>query len=276
MPTIFAKLSSGTTQSIEIDSLQIDVAALKEVLAEKVSIEVGFQRVVFRGKVLKDTDKLSSVGVDEGSTLHVVKSQTKAAESAPAQAVSTEPVVPVVPTAEVNPAANPYAALFGTGAGTGSPTQNWGATGFGSGWTPSPNDAMGMMQNPMVMQMVQMMMQDPQMLQTVMASNPMLRNMPPEVVQQSLQMMNNPAMMQQMMQMMNNTGSNLGGRPPPQQQQGPSPFFVPPPPGNPREIYASQLEQLRAMGFPNEQANIAALQQSQGNIEFAIERLLNA
>lgn len=89
--------------------------------------------------------------------------------------------------------------------------------------------------------------------------------------------MNNPAMMQQMQQMMQTM--NRGGFPAgnqPVQQTGPSPFFVAPPAGNPREVYASQLEQLRAMGFPNEQANIAALQQSQGNIEFAIERLLNA
>jgi ubiquilin len=53
-------------------------------------------------------------------------------------------------------------------------------------------------------------------------------------------------------------------------------FFGAPPVGNPREVYAAQLQQLKDMGFPNESANLAALQQSQGNIDFAIERLLGA
>jgi ubiquilin len=53
-------------------------------------------------------------------------------------------------------------------------------------------------------------------------------------------------------------------------------FFGAPPVANPREAYAAQLLQLKDMGFPNESANLAALQQSQGNIDFAIERLLGA
>lgn len=274
MPHLLVKLSNGTSQRVEVTSLDIDVQSLKSVLADVVNIDASFQRVVFRGKVLKDNEKLSGVGVEEGSALHVVKSQTKT-EAAPVVAPAVN--APAVDqTANETPATqNPYAALFGAAAP--QPTHNWGATGFGSGWTPSPNDAMAMMQNPMVMEMVQAMMRDPQMMQAMIGSNPMLRNMPPEAIQQSLQLMNNPAMMQQMQQMMQTM--NRGGFPPgnqPAQQTGPSPFFVAPPAGNPREVYASQLEQLRAMGFPNEQANIAALQQSQGNIEFAIERLLNA
>jgi ubiquilin len=42
----------------------------------------------------------------------------------------------------------------------------------------------------------------------------------------------------------------------------------------PRERFAAQLQQLQAMGFPNESANLAALQMAGGNVEFAIARLL--
>lgn len=46
--------------------------------------------------------------------------------------------------------------------------------------------------------------------------------------------------------------------------------LAPQPQGDPHVIYSEQLNQLREMGFPNEEANIAALQQANGNIHFAI------
>jgi len=277
MPQLSVKLSNGSTHTVTVDSLDVLVTQLKGILSPIISIEAEFQRVVFKGKVLNDNDKLSAVGIEDGSCVHVVKSQAKSSVAPVAPQVAPTQTQ-VVNTSEnvaqpTQHQQNPYAALFGAPPpGSAPPMQNWGASGFGGSWAPDPAQAMEMMQNPQIMQMVQMMMQNPQMMQAMMASNPMLQNMPPEVLQQSLQVMNNPAMMQQMAQMMR--GQQQGGGH--QQQNQQSPFFIPPPAGNPREIYASQLEQLRTMGFPNEQANIAALQQSQGNIEFAIERLLNA
>lgn len=97
--------------------------------------------------------------------------------------------------------------------------------------------------------------------------------------------------MQQMMDIVRGSsasgGLNQFGAPANQQNQSIVPptggfnpaWFAPPPPppqGNPREIYREQLQQLREMGFPNEDANIAALQQAQGNVQFALERLLGA
>jgi ubiquilin len=49
----------------------------------------------------------------------------------------------------------------------------------------------------------------------------------------------------------------------------------PQPTGDPKEIYKSQLEQLAAMGFPNESVNIDILKQTGGNVEAAVERLLS-
>jgi ubiquilin len=43
----------------------------------------------------------------------------------------------------------------------------------------------------------------------------------------------------------------------------------------PEVRFAVQLQQLQDMGFPNQQANIAALQATNGNVEAAIERLLS-
>ena len=50
--------------------------------------------------------------------------------------------------------------------------------------------------------------------------------------------------------------------------------MMPPPPANPREAYASQLEQMKGMGFYDEAANLQALTATQGNVSAAVERLL--
>lgn len=287
---ITVKLSNGTTKDVELDSLEISLDDLKGKLAELVGIPAENQRIVFRGRVLKPTDTLRSAGVEDGHAVHVVRSQST---PAPVQPVPSTPTPAPAPAPSQVPvtsqpdsstlAVNPYAALF-SGAATSQPTpasadNTWAASGFGAGWTPSVQEAQQMMQNPMVMQMVQQMMQNPQFVQQVTASNPLLQSLPPEVVRQSISMMNNPQMMQQMSQMMGG-GMGMGGMAPrsgdlPSGNQS-HPMFSPPPVQNPREAFATQLEQLRSMGFPNEQANIAALQQSQGNIEFAIERLLGS
>lgn len=47
------------------------------------------------------------------------------------------------------------------------------------------------------------------------------------------------------------------------------------PVGDPLEVYREQLQQLRDMGFINTEANLAALQATGGNVNAAVERLLN-
>lgn len=43
---------------------------------------------------------------------------------------------------------------------------------------------------------------------------------------------------------------------------------------NPEQLYASQLDQLAAMGFINREANIQALIATFGDVNAAVERLL--
>ena len=44
---------------------------------------------------------------------------------------------------------------------------------------------------------------------------------------------------------------------------------------NYKELYKNQLVQLKDMGFINEEANIDALKKCDGNVQFAIERLIS-
>lgn len=43
----------------------------------------------------------------------------------------------------------------------------------------------------------------------------------------------------------------------------------------PEERFKSQLEQLQAMGFVNKEVNLKILQETGGNVEIAVERLLS-
>lgn len=318
--SVTVKLVNGTQKTVEVPDLGITVSEFTKLTAPVVDIPADEQRVVLRGRVLKENDILSAVGMEHGNAVHIVRSKKKEAAAAPAKpaaettsapSATTAPPAPSTQPAVSQPAStsvNPYAALAGGAFGAAPPTAgsgsaamdnaNWASAGFGAGWTPSPDQALQMMQNPMMMQLMQNAMRDPQFVQQMMQSNPYLANMPPEVIQQTMQMMNNPEMMRSMMSMMSGMSGAQGGGAAPtagaslQQQQlagsaappsgfggagfNPALFAPPPPQGDPREIYRDQLQQLREMGFPNEDANIAALQQSQGNISFAIERLFNA
>ncbi len=44
---------------------------------------------------------------------------------------------------------------------------------------------------------------------------------------------------------------------------------------NLKELYKAQLEQLQNMGFTNENSNLNALKATGGDVEAAVERLLN-
>lgn len=73
----------------------------------------------------------------------------------------------------------------------------------------------------------------------------------------SQQQMNN--FMTQMFQLMGGAGAGAGGAPPV---------------GQPEQTYAAQLDQLASMGFVDRQANLQALVQTFGDVNAAIDRLL--
>lgn len=320
---ITVKLANGTQHTVDVSDFGVTVTELKKQLEGALSIPADEQRVILRGKVLKDDCVLSAVGMEEGSVIHVVRSKKAAAPAAGPASASTQaspstgtpastPSAPAPSTAQSHSSqaeapANPYAALmsnFGAaqpqqpagGANAffagGNPYANFGmGTGMGGAEQPLPPHIVELMQTPVMQQMMQQALSDPQFTQHIIQSSPLLSNLPPAQQQAFIQMMRNPQVMQQMMDIVRGSsasgGLNQFGAPANQQNQSIVPptggfnpaWFAPPPPppqGNPREIYREQLQQLREMGFPNEDANIAALQQAQGNVQFALERLLGA
>ena len=156
-----------------------------------------------------------------------------------------------------------------------------------AGMMNNPQMMMRMMQDPGVQAMMRSMLSNPQVMQGLM-NHPMFQQMAganPEV----REAMADPARLQEAM----NEAFGMGG---PFGQQGgaalpgampgmfpfpgalnPSPAANPAqqaPAADPRVTYASQLQQLKDMGFGNEEACLTALQATGGNVEAAVERLL--
>ncbi|KAL7244706.1 hypothetical protein ACSBR2_000139 [Camellia fascicularis] len=72
------------TLDSQIYSFQVDknmpVSQFKEKIASEIGLPVGQQRLIFRGKVLKDDHQLSEYHVDNGHTLHLVARQPSEAQ----------------------------------------------------------------------------------------------------------------------------------------------------------------------------------------------------
>ena len=87
MPSITIKLSNGTTQSVSVADLAVSVAEIKAAAADDIGIPANEQRLVFKGKILKDDQVASAAGLCDGCAVHVVRSAKPAAQSV-AQALS--------------------------------------------------------------------------------------------------------------------------------------------------------------------------------------------
>lgn len=275
-----------TKFSIETDSSETILSIKQKISnhekeAKGLDLEVTSIRLIFSGKILKDTETIEQCKIHEGNTIHMVKTQKKAT---PAPAPVETPAAPsAATTTPAQPPANMTSLLQNLGAGGAAPSE--------MPPMPSLQDTMGMQQmfaeNPEMMdQVFDMISANPELLRSMMAMNPQFQSMPPEVQNLMLQ----PAMLRMIFQTMGN----------PRNQPAPSPettTAVPPfqnllsalqaggfgaphvpqePVSNdpPNVRFASQLAQLREMGFYDEAENIQALLATGGNVNAAIERLL--
>lgn len=150
----------------------------------------------------------------------------------------------------------------------------------GQGMNVSPEMLTQMLNNPLMQQQMQMLSQNPEMLRSMMSS-PLFDNVPGVEMMRS-----NPEMFARMMQPENIRAAlqlqqAFGGMAPPPASAvpPPAPFTFPAAAPQPsmQELetrYAAQLAQLEDMGFTDRARNLRALSQTQGNVQFAVERLL--
>ncbi|KAF1334415.1 Ubiquitin family protein, partial [Globisporangium splendens] len=246
MVTLHVKTTAGKKFSVDIE-LESTVAQCKQALVEPTEVPEAQQRLIYKGKVLKDDQTLASYGIEADHTIFFVRgsaprparpaptTEASTASETPAPAASATPAAAPTPAAAANPfgfplfppmggaaagasngaAANPFGGLFGAGAGM-------------------PNMAamqQQLMQNPDMMRqmmespMMQGILNNPEIMRTMMQSNPQIQQLmeqnpqlshvlnDPELLRQSMEAMRNPAAMREMMRSQDTAMRNIESHP---------------------------------------------------------------
>jgi ubiquilin len=162
--TITIKCSNASSSTVLIEHTAT-VADLKEKISQELSVAASLQRLIFRGRVLKDENTLDFYQISDGQTVHLVKSNPNVNNNATAASAAT--TATTTPLTQANN--NPYAA--------GANANPF----MGLGGFPGLGGA------PDMARMQEQLMRNPEMMQQIMNS-PMMENM-----------MNNPEMMRNMM-----------------------------------------------------------------------------
>ena len=174
--------------------------------------------------VLKDDDLIETYKIKEGHTVHLVKgtvstSSTSASSATPANPNSTTSSSQIPSNIQSGAGAfNPLSGLTGARYAGQVPLPSaslFGPDGGQSSFPPGPEEMAQMMQQPQFQQAMQSMLQNPQVLDYVIQSQPALRNMGPQVRQmmqseEFRRALSDPNMMQQMAQMQRMVGGAGG------------------------------------------------------------------
>ncbi|KAG6007317.1 hypothetical protein E4U21_006128 [Claviceps maximensis] len=209
--TFKVKTSSDRNHTITMAE-SATILELKTTLAgdDFENIPIERQRLIYSGRVMKNDDTIGSYKVKHNNTIHMVKS----AASNPTQHTSTSGPTPRAVPENISAGTNPNDPLAGlTGARYAGHQINLpGMDMFG------PDGGMGppmdeeriqrMMSDPNVQQSMNEALGNPDFVNMLIESNPMLRNMPNarEIITSPFmrQMMTNPQMMSQAMRMQRN------------------------------------------------------------------------
>eukprot|EP00828_Plagiopyla_frontata_P009508 TRINITY_DN1490_c0_g1_i1.p1 TRINITY_DN1490_c0_g1~~TRINITY_DN1490_c0_g1_i1.p1 ORF type:complete len:434 (-),score=66.26 TRINITY_DN1490_c0_g1_i1:87-1388(-) len=281
--TITINLKQGSEKTFQVTiSTSSTVLQLKEKCESITNVAPSLQKLIFKGKILNDSDSLSILNIQEGMVIRLIVSKPKQPQPSQQQSAQQQQLAQQQP-----PSSQPQPNLLG-GQGVNDEQQ---AT----------------ISSPQAQQMIQ------QKMQQLVQSTPMLQMLAQEL-QSNPQMQayfNNPALIQMSMQLIQQQGgfgtllgqigqqqqqsgaqqqNPMGGQPQQQQQQqqpqaqqpqinlnamGGMGGFLPQQNLPPEEKYKDQLKQMEEMGFTNKEVNLEALNVTHGNVQIAVERILD-
>ena len=288
------KSTQDLKQEVTITESVKTVTDLKLAIEEQVSVPSQDQRLIFAGKLLKDADEISKYSLFDGCTIHLVRTG------------GSKPKVEThqLPSNPNPPHQNTYEQILAGAANQGQPPSAGGFPGAIGGFNNptsqfNPDMAMDFMRNPEIMRGISQMMQsNPALLNSLMQNNPSFQALPPEMRTlmtnpDFLRTMMNPEVISSMMAMSgqgNIPANQTGAAPTFPGFQAPTssgiPFGIsgnanpaltnPLPNGeSPATRFASQVEQLHQMGFTNDSLNLRALILTDGDVNAAVNYLLN-
>ncbi|KAJ4271346.1 hypothetical protein NW762_000048 [Fusarium torreyae] len=222
--TFKVKTSSDSTHSITM-SETATVLDLKTKLAGESyeNIPVERQRLIYSGRVMKNDDALSTYKIKNNNTIHMVKSAASNQQPNQTPAANTSTSAPAPANMASGTANQPFAGLTGAryaGFGNGLPGMDMFGPDGGMGAPMDEARIQRLMSDPNVQSTMNEALNNPDFINMLIDSNPMLRNLPNarEIITSPFmrQMMSSPEMMTQAMRMQRNMqGGEAGAFPAP-------------------------------------------------------------
>ena len=235
--TLNVKSSTGGKFTVEVESLDENVSALKQRLEQPSGFSADAMRLIYKGRVLKDDERMQELcdkhGLESGHTMHLVRGARPVAGAGASTGAATTPAgapPPPPPTPASGAADSGAAAPAGAGAtsfdmfalpgagggavaGLGALGGAAAAGGGGGGGAAAPNFQQQLQQqllaNPGAMQellnspLMDSMAENPELMRSLMMANPQVRdlvNENPEIAH----LLSDPTVLRQTMQMMRN------------------------------------------------------------------------
>ena len=243
-PVTFNVKSSSDAKYVLTVPLSMTVIDLKTKLSgpEYADIPPDRQRLIYSGRVLKDADTLGSYKVKEGNTVHLVKGAASnqrqnpanqgsvnagGTSAQPATGVPTnlasgtgqDPLAGLTGARYAGYAQMPNANMFGPDGGVCTTVKSYRSlllTSTQMGPPPDPEHMASMLENPNFASTLNEALANPQVIDQMIRSNPMLRDMGPQVRQMMQDpsfraMMTNPEALRNISQMQRQFGGGMFG-----------------------------------------------------------------
>ncbi|KAK4360489.1 hypothetical protein RND71_019441 [Anisodus tanguticus] len=217
---------NGSKFSVQV-SLDSTVGSFKSILSQPSDIPAEQQRLIYKGRILKDDQTLKSYGLEADHTVHLVRGFAAAASVSATNAVNPNANQDAPRDADPNVGA-PFA---GAGGAPLFPGLGSGGGPFGAGLpdfervqqqlTQNPN----MMRDMMNMPLVQNLMNNPEIICNLIMNNPQLREImdhnpelahvlnDPTTLRQTMEAARNPELMREMMRNTDRAMSNIESSP---------------------------------------------------------------
>ncbi|KQK23813.1 ubiquitin domain-containing protein DSK2a [Brachypodium distachyon] len=222
--TLHIRGASGNKFAVQAD-LGTTVGAFKAIVAQSCDVPAPQQRLIYKGRILKDEQTLASYGVETDHTIHMVRGAAPPATAAPPAAVNHG-------TSTTTPSNTPAAGLGGLLQGLGATGTAGTGLGFpGTGLAGLEQMQQQLTENPNLMREIlnmpamQSIMNNPDIMRDMIMSNPQMRELidrnpdlahvlnDPSILRQTVEAARNPELMREMMRNTDRAMSNIESSP---------------------------------------------------------------
>ncbi|KAB2045960.1 hypothetical protein ES319_D01G199800v1 [Gossypium barbadense] len=225
------RCSNGSKFTVRT-SLESTVGVFKSLLAQNCDVPADQQRLIYKGRVLKDDQTLQSYGLQADHTIHMVRSFTPSSSIPPPAATTNTATPNSTPGVTLGVGSNEGAGLGASSfPGLNALGGNGGLGLFGSGLPEFEQVQQQLTQNPNMMSelmntpAIQSLMNNPELMRSLIVSNPQMREIidqnpelghilnDPSILQQTLEAARNPELMREMMRNTDRAMSNIESSP---------------------------------------------------------------